>query len=198
MSDSTSEEPAAILLQLVDAPEQSGRTTASLLSSLAHRLAVLHGVSGATAVGSIVSGFASLGREVSTTAAGARLRRALEAGRAGTNGEFIWRELGLEKWASAHPPVAVLDQLRNDAALLQVTDLEEQLDLGGMPPERGGRQPEDGNADAEFLDFVVGLWFWACELQELVEDLAAPTLGDVPEFEEAAEEEWDPPTSILR
>lgn len=198
MSASASEAPDESLLQLVDAPEQAGRTTGALLSSLAHRLAVLHGISGSTAIGSIVSGFAALGREVSETADGARLRRALDTGRAGTNGELIWRELGLERWASAHPPVAVLDQLRNDVALLLDPSLEEGLEASRVPPESGNPASEGRPPDADFLDFVVGIWFWARELQGLVEELAAPKLAELPEMDEAGEEDWEPPKSVLR
>ncbi|MDQ4025967.1 MAG: hypothetical protein M3217_10860, partial [Actinomycetota bacterium] len=78
---------------LVDAPESAGRTTATLLGSLTARLAALHLISGADALGSLVAGYAALGREVARTAEGARMKRALESGRAGRNGELLWSRL---------------------------------------------------------------------------------------------------------
>ena len=84
-------DPAADRVRLVDAPQEAGRSTATLLASLAARLATLHLISGADAVGSLAAGLSRLGREVAATAAGAQLRQALETGRAGPNGEAIWR-----------------------------------------------------------------------------------------------------------
>lgn len=125
-------------LLLVDEAGRSGRTTATLLSSLATRLASLHFVTGADAVGSITAGFAALGRRVAATAEGAALLSAIEKGRAGANGERIWSALSIGTWASGLPPSPVLDQLRNDVALLLAHDLDTNLDLPPLPPQPPG------------------------------------------------------------
>jgi len=138
-------------LRLVDAPGEAGRTTATLLASLAARLGALYLVSGADAVGSLAAGFAALGRRVGATAEGARLRAALEQGRVGANGDILWTTLGIETWVSSLPPSPVLDQLRNDIALVIVDDPEETLALMPIPGEPAGERAEV-SAHAEFVD----------------------------------------------
>ena len=49
---------------LVDSAEGPGRTTATLVASLAARLSLLHVISGADAAASVIAGYAALGREV--------------------------------------------------------------------------------------------------------------------------------------
>lgn len=159
-------------VRLVDPPDES-RTTATLVASLTARLAVLHAISGSTAVASLVSGFAALGREAGRSAEGARLRDALARGRAGMNGEALWKTLRLEEWTATAPPSPVLDQLRNDLALLLAGDLEETLALLPIPGQAAGAAED---APATFLDCVLGLWAFSRELVHGVEALAAPTL----------------------
>ena len=85
-------------VQLIDESEGPGRTTATLVASLTARVAALRVISGADAIGSLTAGFAALGREVSRTAEGMRLRRGLEAGRAGNNGNALWSALRMNTW----------------------------------------------------------------------------------------------------
>jgi hypothetical protein len=162
-------------VRLVDAPGEAGRTTATLLASLAARLGALYLVSGADAVGSLAAGFAEVGRRVSETAEGARLRRAIESGRAGANGDTIWSMLQIETWVSSLPPSPVLDQLRNDVALLLADDLAETLELMPIPGQPAGDRAAPP-APAAFADLVLGLWAFSRELVDAVEALAAPTL----------------------
>jgi hypothetical protein len=171
--------PPADRVRLVDAPEEAGRSTATLLASLTARLATLHMISGADAVGSLTAGMSRLGREVAATAAGAQLRQALESGRAGTNGPALWSALRIDEWASSLPPSPVLDQLRNDLALLLADDLQPTLELLPIPAE-----PSEGASAAEpaqstFVDFTLGLWAFSLEVVRAVESMAAPTMGSV-------------------
>lgn len=164
-------------VRLIDGADEPGRTTATLVASLAARLGVLHLMSGADAVGAMTAGFAALGREVSRSTEGARLREAIEAGRPGANGNVLWKALRLEEWVSSMPPSPVLDQLRNDLALLLVDDLEEVLQLMPIPGQsvgaKGVREPEP----ATFADCLLGLWAFSVELIRSVELLAAPTVS---------------------
>ncbi len=167
-------------VRLVDAPEEAGRSTATLLASLTARLATLHLVSGADAVGSLTAGLARLGRDVAGTAAGARLRRALEGGRAGTNGSALWSALRIDEWASSLPPSPMLDQLRNDLALLLADDLQPTLELLPIPPEPADPRTVAGPEPATFIDFTLGLWVFSLEVVRAIESMAAPTMGAGP------------------
>jgi hypothetical protein len=160
----------------VDEPDGGGRTTATLLASLGGRLAVLHAVTGADAVGALLAGFAALGREVGATASGARLREGLEAGLAGANADRLWSALLLDRWTGALPPSPVLDHLRNDLALLLADDVDETLDLPPVPPEPAGRARGREPQPTAALDTILGLWAYARELVAGVEAAAAPTL----------------------
>ena len=51
--------PEARPVLLVDELDHAGRSTATLLASLAGRLTVLHGMTGADAIGAITSGYAA-------------------------------------------------------------------------------------------------------------------------------------------
>jgi hypothetical protein len=164
-------------VKLVDDAAESGRSTATLLASLAGRLGALHLISGATAIGSLAAGFSALGREVSATTEGARVRRALESGRAGPNGEVIWDVLRIGDWASSHPPAPVLDQFRNDLALLLAEDVDATLELLPIPPEMAGSAGAQDVPPAEFLDFAVGYWAFSVEVVRAFEALTGPTLG---------------------
>jgi len=163
-------------VRLIDESDRGGRTAATLLGSLGGRLAALHVITGADAVGALLAGFAALGRDVARTAEGARLREALAAGRPGANAERLWEVLLLDRWTSALPPSPVLDLLRNDLALLLADDVDETLDLPPVPPEpsgaAAGREPQPTTA----IDVVIGLWAFARELAAGVEALAGPTL----------------------
>jgi hypothetical protein len=164
-------------VKLVDDAAESGRSTATLLASLGGRLGALHIITGATAIGSLAAGFAALGREVSATTEGARMRHALQAGRAGPNGEVIWDALRIGEWVSSHPPAPVLDQLRNDLALLLAEDVDETLELLPIPPEMAGAAGAQDVPRAAFLDFAVGYWAYSLEVVRAFEALAGPTLG---------------------
>lgn len=158
---------------LLDDPSGDRRTTRAALGSLMARINTLHVVSGAHAVGSLVAGLAVLGREVSRTAEGARVREALTATRIGANGEALWSTLGMDTASSALPPTPVLEDLRNDLALLLATDLESALDELDLvdPGEQIGvlREPEPN----ECIDLVIGLWAYSREILAVVDDLVA-------------------------
>lgn len=159
---------ARIALGDVDAP----RTTVSAVGSLLARLATLHAVSGAQAVGSIVAGLAALGREAATTTAdGARIRDALLTGRVAANGEALWARLGTADALAASPPTPVLDDLRNDLALLLAHDLDAVLaDLDLVDPaEHVGPLVEPHPTDC--VDLVVGLWAYSTEVVAMVDAL---------------------------
>lgn len=184
-------------VRLADLPGQ-GRTTTSLVASLAARLSILHVISGSTAVGSLVQGFAALGREAGRTAEGARLRRALESGRAGMNGDVLWKALRLEEWTAGVAASPVLDHLRNDLALLLASDLEDALDLMPVPGQPAGNEGADDGGRATFVDCALGLWAFSRELVRGVEALAAPTLAAAGEVVEPDGPEPPPPGSLLR
>jgi hypothetical protein len=184
-------------VRLVDAPGESGRTTATLLASLAARLGALYLVSGADAVGSLAAGFAELGRRVGETAEGSRLRQAIESGLAGTNGDAIWSALGIETWVSSLPPSPVLDQLRNDLALVLAEDLAETLELMPIPGEPAGDRAAPP-APAAFADLLLGLWAFSRELVDAVEVLAAPTLPPPGELRVGEPPQQDGVAALLR
>src|SRR5262245_41880606 len=105
-------------VRLIDRSEGPQRTTATLVASLAARLASLYFVTGADALGSITAGFCALGREVSRTVEGMRMREAIEKSQAASNGDALWNTMRIGEWASTMPASPILDQLRNDLALL--------------------------------------------------------------------------------
>jgi hypothetical protein len=162
-------------VSLIDTPAGPGRTTATLVASLAARLASLHVISGADAVSSLVAGYAALGREVAKSEQGARLREAIQKGRAGANGDALWSALKIGEWASTAVPSPVLDQFRNDIALLLVDDLEqilESLPIPSQPTPAGAAEPEP----VTFVDYVLGMWAFSGELVRAVEALATPLM----------------------
>jgi hypothetical protein len=185
-------------VRLIDSANGPGRTTATLVASLAARLGVLHLVSGADAVGSLTAGFAALGREVSRTAKGAQLRKAIESGRPGTNGYALWKTLGIGNWVSTIPPSPVLDQLRNDIALLLADDLEETLELLPIPSQSVGTQTFQDMEAATFVDCLLGLWAFSSELVRSVEALAAPLLSRFDEMTATRNPGPEPEGSLLR
>ncbi|MGW8319027.1 MAG: hypothetical protein ACWGPS_07235 [Candidatus Promineifilaceae bacterium] len=188
-------------VRLIDRSEGPGRTTASLLASLAARLAALYSVSGADAIGSIAAGFGALGREVGRTAQGARLRKAIEAGRPGANGDALWRDLRIGDWLSSMPPSPILDQLRNDLALLLADDLEATLELMPIPNPMAGTEGSESIAPVTFVDCLLGLWAFSTELACAVEALAAPnmpTSAATGEVVVADHPDPEPESSLLR
>ncbi len=176
-------EPPDTRLDLADDPAGTPRTTATLLASLVARVRTLPLLDGAQAVGSMVAGLAAVGRRVATTAEGGRLRAALAANRVGVNGAALWSALGLDASTSALPPRPVDGDLRNDLALLLASDLVDQLERLDETLMAQGIGAIDDPADVDFLDFLVGLWFLAGEVVDVIESIAA-TAGD-PVAEEA-------------
>lgn len=163
-------------VQLVDGEEGAGRTTASLVASLASRLAAVSVMNGASLLGSLNAGYAALGRRAARTAAGARLRRALAEGRVATNGEALWAALGIDRLTASVAPTPVLEQARNDLALLAAGDLEEALALLPIPDEPGDRPTGGDDAPPTFVDHLLGMWAYTTEVARSIEALAAPTL----------------------
>jgi hypothetical protein len=172
-------------VQLIDEPEGPGRTTATLVASLTSRLATLSLVSGADAIASLTAGFAALGREVSRSAEGARLRRALASSRAGNNGNTLWRVLRLDTWLAGMPASPVLEQLRNDVALLLSSDLTDVLAVLPIPAQTVPARVEDDKEPYTFLDCALGLWAFSAELVRSVEALAAATVSSPGHFVQA-------------
>ena len=185
-------------VRLIDGADGPGRTTATLLASLAARLAVLPFVSGADAIGALAAGFAALGREVSQTARGASLRRAIEAGRPSANGDALWTKLRIGDWVSSMPPSPILDQLRNDLALLLADDLEATLELMPIPHQMAGAQGAEQIESATFVDCLLGLWAFSTELAHAVETLAAPTLAASDKVMPAVHPSAEPESALLR
>lgn len=185
-------------VRLIDGTEGPSRTTATLLASLAARLAALHFVSGADAIGSIVAGFVALGREVSQTAKGATLRKAIEAGRPGANGDALWTKLRMSDWISSMPASLILDQLRNDLALLLADDLEATLELMPIPHQMAGAKGSQQIESATFVDCLLGLWAFSTELACMVETIAAPTLAASDEIMPTAHPNPEPENELLR
>lgn len=186
-----------VRVSLIDDAAESGRSTATLLASLSARFGVLHTVSGGQAAGSITSGIAALGREVSRTAEGARLRRAIQTGRPAVNGEAIWRTLRIGELAASQPASPVLDQLHNGVALLLADDLHETLELLAISPQMTGVPGEQAaGLPADFLDFMVGYWALSREIVQAIEALAAPTLPPPGAIEEVTPPE--PESPLLR
>lgn len=163
-------------VRLVDDAHEAGRSTTTLLASLAGRLGALWAVPGSAAVGSLTAGYVALGREVSRTAEGARMRRAIVAGRVGANGEAIWDALRIGDWVAGSPPAPVLDQFRNDVALLLADDVSQTIELLPIPPEMAGARGATDVPEPAFVDFVLGFWTFCREVTRAVEALVAPTL----------------------
>lgn len=160
-------------LRLIDPADEAGRTTATLFASLAARMIALHYTSGVSVVGSTLAGLAEAGREISKTAEGARLRRAIEASEAHRNGEMLWKALRVAGWTEGMPVSPVLDHVRNDLALLLAKDLAETIDNVPAPPETRVARSARGPVEINFLDTLMGLWVYSREIVRSVEMLAA-------------------------
>lgn len=185
-------------IRLADTAKGPGRSTATLLASLQSRLMVLHQCSGADAIASLTAGFAELGRQVSGTAEGGRLRKALEASRAAANGRSIWTKMRLVQWTGGIYPTPLLDQLRNDLALLLAEDVEETLDALPIPGEMVGVEGMGEAPDVEFLDVLLGLWAFSRELTRSIEAVASPLLAPKGSFSPGMDSARSVEGSILR
>jgi hypothetical protein len=183
--------------RLADPPDES-RSTATLIASLGARISMLTMISGAGAIGSLMSGLAALGRVMSRTAEGARLRRALESGRAGHNLDALWKALRIDTWASGVAPTPVIDHLRNDLALLLAPDLDQTLALLPIPGQPRGGTEEQDDVPANGLDCLMGLWFYSREITRAVEALATPTLPPAGEVVVTVRDDTDPDGRLLR
>ena len=168
---------------LEDAPDGAPRTTETLLASLVVRVRTLGLLTGAQAVGSLVAGVAAVGREVAQGAEGRRMRRVLEQTRSGVNAETLWSTLELGHLASLMPPTPVLEDLRNDIALLAADDLVQALGVLDETSLESGiglvREP----LPFDVLDFLVGLWAHGGFVTDAIELLSA---AEVP-VEDAAD-----------
>ena len=185
-------------VSLIDVEDSAGRTTASLLAALVSRLGVLHFISGADAIASLTSGFAALGREVSKTSEGAALRQALSASQVAPNGQSVWTTLRIGDGASTAIPSPVLEQLRNDVALLLAEDLETVISMMPIPPEAPSGALPEPQQTATFMDFVLGYYAFSKELVAAVDAMAQ--LGQPVKPEVVAQDESAAPLSgsILR
>ena len=161
-----------VQVRLVDEPDRAGRTTAALVASLTGRLTALSLVSGADVVGALAAGIAALGRQSSDTVEVARLREGLVHGRPATNAALIWQQLGIDRWLATMPASAVLDQLRNDAALLLVDDLAETFELPPLVAEPTGADRPTTPERIDPVDLLVGMWVLASDTVDLVQALA--------------------------
>jgi hypothetical protein len=186
----------ATQVRLVDAEEGQGRTTATLVASLTARLAALHMITGADAIGSILAGFSALGRDIAKTSEGERILRAIEAGRAGANGDLLWSMLMVDQWVSSYPPTPMLDHLRNDMALVLADDLLAILELLPIPPETASATAEAGSAT--FAECILGMWAFSRELVRGVEMLADPTLSPAGTVEVSDATGPEPESRLLR
>jgi hypothetical protein len=169
----------AVRLALVDLPAGPGRSTATLLDSLAARLATAHRMSGAELVGSLTAGYAALGRQVARTADGARMRAGIEASAVAPNGALLWQVLGIDRLAADVGPTPVLRQFRNDLALALADDLEDVLeDATSRRPAAGDLQAEDDDTPPAYVDHLLGLYAYAVEVVATVEALVEETRPD--------------------
>ncbi|WP_298918695.1 hypothetical protein [uncultured Roseobacter sp.] len=173
--------PDTASIRLIDPPEDAGRTTASLFASLASRLITLHYTSGVSVIGSTLAGLAEAGREISKTAEGARIRRALEASAIKENGDLLWNALRVTGWTEGMPAAPVLDHIRNDLALLLADDLAETIENVPAPLENKVRQSGNVPANINFIDTLMGLWIHSREIVQSVEAMArlAPDIDAV-------------------
>jgi hypothetical protein len=92
---------------------------------------------------------------------------------------MVWSALGIGAWTSLHAPSPILDQLRNDIALLLADDLDVTFPQPPMPNPPAGARASNDAADTqpvEFADYLLGMWAFAVEVVKCIETLAAPTL----------------------
>jgi hypothetical protein len=170
-------------VKLIDLPDEAGPTTANLFSSLAARLIALHYTSGVSVVGSTLSGLAEIGAEISKTAEGARMRRAIADSAAHANGEIIWNVLCIGNWTNGMPASPVLDHVRNDLALLVARDLNEVIKNVPPPQETRLGHTVSTRRNLTFLDTLLGLWAYSREIVMSIETLAKQTSDVTAEME---------------
>jgi hypothetical protein len=164
--------PGTVTIKLIDPSDDADRTTSTLFASLATRLITLHYMSGVSAIGSTLAGLAVLGAEISKTAEGARIRRALAASQACANGERIWKVLHIASLTGGVPASPVLDHVRNDLALLLSNDLNEVVANPPSPQEARPRRIAAAPIESTFLDTTLGLWAYSREIVLSIEALA--------------------------
>jgi hypothetical protein len=90
----------------------------------------------------------------------------------------------------------VLDQLRNDVALLLADDVPQTIELLPVPPEMTGARGAADVPEPAFVDFALGYWAFSREVVRAVEALAQPTLPADGTWERTAGPE--PDTPLLR
>jgi hypothetical protein len=122
----------------------------------------------------------------------------LEVSRAGNNGDALWAALQMKAWLAGMPASPVLDQLRNDVALLLASDLADVLAVLPIPSTTSPGRIEDEKEQYTFLDCVLGLWAFSSELVRSVEALAAATLPEQAEFVSAGKMDADENGPLLR
>jgi hypothetical protein len=88
----------------------------------------------------------------------------------------------MNAWLAGMPASPVLDQLRNDVALLLASDLADVLTVLPIPSTNSPGRIEDEKEPYTFLDCVLGLWAFSSELVRSVEALAAATASKQGEF----------------
>jgi hypothetical protein len=168
----------AVRLALVDLPIGPGRSTATLLDSLAARLATAHRMSGAELVGSLTAGYAALGRQVARTADGARMRAGIEASAVAANGALLWQVLGIDQLASDVGSTPVLRQFRNDLALALADDLEDVLEGATSRRSAAGDVQTEDDSPPAYVDHLLGLYAYAVEVVATVDALVEETRPD--------------------
>jgi len=186
-----------IRVRLIDRSEGPQRTTATLVASLAARLASLYFVSGADVIGSLTAGFCTLGREAARTVEGARIREAIEKGMAGSNGNALWDAMRIGEWVSTMPPSPILDQLRNDLALLLSDDLKATLQFMPIPSHRTGLETAPPQERGSFIDCVLGMWAFSRELLRAVDQIVGAGIDTSP-LRESAPPPQTPEGPVLR
>jgi hypothetical protein len=97
----------------------------------------------------------------------------------------LWSALHIGEWASNALPTPVLDQLRNDVAVLLVDDLEPTLETMPIPCPPSPHGPPEP-AKVNFADYLLGMWAFSVELVRSIESLAASTLSASGAFTEPA------------
>ena len=100
-------------------------------------------------------------------------REAVLATRIASNGDALWARLGMHAAWSAFSPTPVLEDVRNDLALLLADDLSSALaDIDSVDPaERIGplRVPEP----IECVDVIIGMWAYSREIVAAVDLISA-------------------------
>lgn len=165
---------------VVDDPNGVPRQTTTLLAALLTRSATLGVISGAQTMASLAAGLAALGREASTTIEGQQLRQSIACGRVAQNLDLLFTRLGFGNLASKSPPTPMLEDFRNDLALLLSPDVADVVDaavVGAATGTATGRLRQPVAVDP--IDFVVGLWTFSREVVAALDALAT-SVGSIP------------------